>query len=143
MHSRSKWGPVKRFVTTVALAPVVAGMAIALAPAATAQPAVGSVVDPIIVPRPFDIPIWQLPPLPYPLEWEFRLPPMPVPSPAPAPASMPDPRPGDTCPQSRIGELSPNKLRCTFMGTPSPARWVEFVPGVLNPDGTIKPGAAG
>lgn len=137
--NRLQRGPVKRLSTTMVLVPVVAGLALALAPAATAQPAPGSIVDPVIVPRPFDIPIWQLPPLPYPLEWEFHLPPMPAPAPAPAT----NPRPGDTCPQSRIGEVSPNKLRCTFMGTPNPARWVEFVPGVLNTDGTIKPGAAG
>lgn len=128
---------MKRHATTLVLAPVVVGMALALAPTASAQPAIGSVVDAIVVPRPFDIPIWQLPPLPYPFEWEFHLPPMPP------PPAAPNPRPGDICPQSRIGELSPNKLRCTFMGTPNPARWVEVAPNALNPDGTLKPGAGG
>lgn len=121
--------------------PAVAGLALTLAPTAAAQPLPGSAVGPIVVARPFDIPIWQLPPLPYPLEWEFHMPPAPPRVPAPAPA--PNPRAGDTCSSSRIGEISPNRLRCTFMGTPNPARWVEFVPSAINPDGTIKPGAAG
>lgn len=134
---------MKRFAKTLVLAPAIAGMAWALAPAASAQPVTGSAIAPIIVPRPFDFPIWQLPPLPYPFEWEFHLPPMPPPPPTPAPAPAPNPRPGDVCPQARIGELSPNKLRCTFMGTPNPARWVEVAPSALNPDGTLKPGAGG
>lgn len=138
---------MKRLSTTLVLAPVVAGIALALAPAATAQPVPGSVVDPIVVPRPFAIPIWQLPPLPYPLAWEFHLPPMPMPMPTtpppPPPAPAPNPQPGDICPQSRIGELSPNKLRCSFMGTPNPARWVTVAPSALNPDGTLRPGAGG
>lgn len=125
------------------LAPIVTGIAVSMAPAAVAQPAPGSVVDPVVVPRPFDIPIWQLPPLPYPFEWEFYRLLAQVPLPVPTPAPVVNPRPGDICPQSRIGELSANKLRCTFMGTPNPPRWVEVAPGALNRDGTLKPGAGG
>lgn len=134
---------MKRTSIAVVVGSITVGMAVGLAPSAVAQPAVGSVVDPIVVPRPFDIPIWQLPPLPYPLEWEFHLPPQPAPAPAPAPAPVPNPKPGDICPSSRIGDLSPNKLRCTSMGSPNPARWVEVAPSALNPDGTLKPGAGG
>lgn len=130
---------MNRFSSALAVGSAVAGLTLALAPVAAAQPAPGSVMTPIVVPRPFDIPIWQLPPLPHPLEWEFHLPPLP----ATAPAPVANPKPGDICPSSRIGDLSPNKLRCTFMGTPNPARWVEVAPGALNPDGTLKPGAGG
>ncbi|MCD2262906.1 hypothetical protein K3888_09345 [Dietzia aurantiaca] len=132
---------VKPLPRMLLLSPLVAGMALALSPAAAAQPVSGSVIEPVVVPRPFDIPIWQLPALPYPFEWQFHLPQMPPPPSYPAPAL--NPKPGDVCANSRIGELSPNKLRCTFMGTPNPARWVEVAPGALNPDGTLKPGAGG
>lgn len=129
------WSDVKRAFAGLVTASAVVGLALTSAPIAAAQPPAGSVIDPIIVPRPFDIPIWQLPLLPYPFAWEFHMP--------PPPAAGPNPRPGDTCSSSRVGEISPNKLRCTFMGTPNPARWVEFVPSAINPDGTVKPGAAG
>ena len=133
-----------RVITTVLAAAATAGVLLTGAPAASVQPGPGSVVAPIVVPRPFDIPIWQLPPLPYPLEWEFHLPPAPTPPPAPArPPAPATPKLGDVCPSSQIGTLSPNKLRCTFMGTPNPARWVEVAPSALNPDGTLKPNAGG
>lgn len=130
-----------RSLSPIFVISAVAGLALTLAPTAAAQPLPGSAAGPIVVARPFDIPIWQLPVLPYPLEWEFHLPPAPSHVLAPAPA--PNPRAGDICGSSRIGEISPNKLRCTFMGTPNPARWVEFVPSAINPDGTTKPSAAG
>ena len=110
-------------------AKVAAGLAataslVAGAPSVGAQPAVGSIEVPIVVPRPFDIPIWQLPPLPFPLEWEFHLPPAKA------------PQYGDPCLPEQVYDVHDRRLVCVYAGAPSP-RWVFVSPEALNPDGTL------
>lgn len=100
------------------------------APIAAAQVAPGSSVGPIVVPRPFDIPIWQLPLLPYPLEWEFHLPHIPAPAPAPAPKY------GDFCTPEQVFQVYDRKLVCVYAGRSVPS-WVYVAPEALNPDGTL------
>lgn len=109
----------KLLVTGAALSAVLAG-----APAAAAQPIAGSAVEPIVVPRPFDIPIWQLPGLPYPFVWEFHHPPAPA------------PQYGDPCDVSQLYEVYDRRLVCVYAGAPTP-RWVFVAPEALNPDGTL------
>lgn len=109
----------KLLVTGFALSMTLGG-----APAAAAQPMAGSTIGPIEVARPFDIPIWQLPGLPYPLVWEFHLPPAPV------------PQYGDPCDVSQLYEVYDRRLVCIYAGAPSP--WWAFVASeALNPDGTL------
>lgn len=38
---------------------------------------------------------------------------------------------GAVCTQAQVGKVYANRLRCTFMGSKAPARWVRFVPGAV------------
>lgn len=107
-----------------AVALMAAGAVVGGAPLAAAQPIPGSVVSPVVVPRPFDIPIWQLPPLPYPFEWEFHAPPAPA------------PKYGDPCSPEQVFEVYDRTLVCVYAGRPVPS-WVFVAPEALNSDGTL------
>lgn len=128
---------MKTVVRRLAVACTVSALALGSAPLASAQPAMGSSVEPVVVPRPFDIPIWQLPPLPFPFEWEFHLPARsapPVPAAAPAPA--PAPKYGDVCSPDQVYDVYDRKLVCVYAGRPVPT-WVYVSAEALNPDGTL------
>lgn len=115
---------MSRNATRVLVAASAAALVLTGAPLASAQGVPGSVPMPIVVPRPFDIPIWQLPPLPYPLEWQFHS--------APAPA----PKYGDPCHPDQVFEVYDRRLVCVYAGAPTP-RWVYVAAEALNPDGTL------
>lgn len=115
---------MKRAVRAATVALFASAAVIGSAPVVVAQPVPGSVVDPVVVPRPFDIPIWQLPPLPYPLEWEFHLPPAPA------------PKYGDLCAPEQVFDVYDRTLVCVYAGRSIPS-WVFVAPEALNPDGTL------
>lgn len=122
-----------RNIAKAAAVAAASGLAIAAAPAvAAAQPqpiVAGSVEIPTVVPRPFDLPVWQLPPVPHPFVWDMNVPHASAPAP-------PAPKYGDTCTPEQVYDVYDRKLVCVYAGRSIPS-WVYVSPKALHPDGTL------